>query len=246
LRNGLFGRASFGRLCLSAPEVLQWMNSCHHTSSTCVHHLSNSAATRASLSYMSRLKSTVVFLTRNKLANYCFSYLQTPQSKLLLTEDKVIREHVIACLTCLLSGLKVFQPEYPHLDRSRRVLKGLHGFHVYASEYWVGYILSVLASHDGLSQPERLSSIIHDLSKILDNLGESCNALDNKDNSTPSEKSLDLLKVHKGLYANALAALAARPRKGFGDESEEGGISACLFDLFTVLTCTSRLCYGFN
>jgi hypothetical protein len=132
------------------------------------------------------------------------------------------------------------------MDRCWRVLKGLHGFHVYASEYWVGYILSVLASHDGLSQPERLSSFIHDLSKILDNLGESCNALDNKDNSTPSEKSLDLLKVHKGLYANALAALAARPGKGFGDESEEEGMSACLFDLFTVLTCTSRLCYGFN
>jgi hypothetical protein len=106
----------------------------------------------------------------------------------------VIREHGIASITCLLSGLKVFQPDYPHLERSLRVLKGLHGFHVYASEYWVDYILSIVTSQDALSQPDLLSAIIHDLSKTIDGIGESFSPLDDKDNPTPSESRLEILK----------------------------------------------------
>jgi hypothetical protein len=180
------------------------------------------------------VKEYAVFLTtREPFANCCFSYLQTPQSKILITEDQVIEEHGIASATCLLSGLEVFQPDYPCSLRSLRVLKGLHGFHVYASEYWVDYILSIVTSHYALSQSPLLSSVVNDLSGKLDSLGGSCNALDNKDDSIPSENGLNLLKGHKGLYANAMAALEARSRKGLGDEMGKGGMSACLFDSFT-------------
>ena len=144
----------------------------------------------------------------------------------------MIREHGIASATCLLSGLEVFQPDYPCLLRSLRVLKGLHGFHAYASEYWVDYILSIVTSHDTLSQSPLLSSVVNDLSEQLDSLGETSNALDNKDDSIPSENGLKLLKGHRGLYASALAALKARSRKGLGDEMEKGGMSACLFGSF--------------
>ncbi|KAH8747114.1 NACHT domain protein [Hyaloscypha sp. PMI_1271] len=150
-------------------------------------------------------------------------YLQTPQSKLLIAEDKVIREHSIASVTCLLSGLKVFQPDYPHFDRSLRVLKGLHGFHIYATEYWVDYILSIVTSPNALSQSDLLPSVLNDLSKNLESLGESFNAFDDKDNSTLSENGLDLLKAHKGLHASAIAALEARSRKALGDELEDEG-----------------------
>jgi hypothetical protein len=165
---------------------------------------------------------------------------------LLIAEDKVIREHGIASITCLLSGLKVFQPNYPHFDRSLRVLKGLHGFHIYATEYWVDYILSIVTSPNALSQPDLLPSVLNDLSKNLDSLGESFNAFDDKDNSTLSESGLDLLKAHKGLYASAIAALEARSRKGFGDELEEEGMSTRLFQSFTVLKCTPRFCSRFR
>jgi hypothetical protein len=173
--------------------------------------------------------------------NCSFSYLRTSQSKLLIIEDKVIQEHGIASVTCLLSGLNVFQPDYTHLDRSLRVLKGLHGFHVYASEYWVDYILSIVTSHDALSQPDLLSSVVHDLSKTLDGLGESFSALNNKDSSTPLENRLEILKAHKGLYTSAIATLEARSRKEVGDESREESMSTCLFDSFVLLTSTSRL-----
>jgi len=143
-----------------------------------------------------------------------------------------MREHGTASATCLLSGLEVFQPDYPYLLRSLRVLKGLHGFHVYASEYWVDYILSIVTSHYALSQSPLLSSVVNDLSGKLDSLGGSCNALDNKDDSIPSENGLNLLKGHKGLYANAIAALEARSRKILGDEMGKGGMPACLFGSF--------------
>lgn len=158
----------------------------------------------------------------------------------------MIREHGIASVTCLLSGLKVFQPDYPHFDRSLRVLKGLHGFHIYATEYWVDYILSIVTSPDALSQPGLLPSVVDDLSKNLDSLGESFNTFDDKDSPTPSENGLDLLKAHKGLHTSAIAALKARSRKEFGDKLGEEGMSPRPFELFTVLKCTSRVCSRFS
>lgn len=141
----------------------------------------------------------------------------------------MIREHSIASITCLLSGLKVFQPDYSHFDRSLRVLKGLHGFHIYATEYWVDYILSIVTSPNALSQSDLLPSVLNDLSKNLERLGESFNAFDDKDNSTLSENGLDLLKAHKGLHASAIAALEARSRKALVDELEDEGMCARLF-----------------
>jgi hypothetical protein len=143
-----------------------------------------------------------------------------------------MREHGIASITCLLSGLEVFQPDYPNSVRSLRVLKGLYGFHVYANEYWVDYILSIVKSHSALSQPPLLSLVVNDLSVKLESLGKSPNSLENEDDSMPSEGGLDLLKGYKGLYESARAALEARSRKRSGDEIGKGGMSTCLFDSF--------------
>ncbi|KAH6663538.1 hypothetical protein B0J14DRAFT_683261 [Halenospora varia] len=173
-------------------------------------------------------RSALSFSARDPTVNepgpsYIFDiYFQTPRSKILIIEDNVIREHGSASIICLLSGLEVFQPDYPSSARSLRVLKGLHGFYVYANEYWVDYILSVVTSQDALSQPSLLSLVVNDLSGKLDSLSESSNALDNED-LMPSEMGLDLLKGYKGLYASARAALKARSRKGLGDEIGKGG-----------------------
>jgi hypothetical protein len=183
------------------------------------------------------------FRLAEAFTNCSFSYLRTSQSKLLITEDKVIREHAIASVTCLSSGLKVFQTDYPHSARSLRVLKGLHGFHVYASEYWVDYILTIVTSHDALSEPDLLSSVVQELSNTLDGLSESVSALDTKDNLTLSENHLGLLKAHKGLYESAVATLEARSRKEFGDGFWEESMSTGLSESFIPLTSTSRL-YG--
>lgn len=183
------------------------------------------------------VKEYMVFLnTQTPFTNYCFSYLQTPQSRILVTEDKVLREHCIAVVTCLLSGLEIFQPYYDGSGRSLRVLKGLYGFFVYANEYWVDYILSIVKSHGALSQPPLLSSVVNDLSVKLDRLGKSSSSFENGEEPTQSENGLGLLKEYKGLYENAKAALEARSRKSLQDEIGNGGMRTCLFYTCCFLT----------
>ncbi|KAH7360362.1 NACHT domain protein [Rhexocercosporidium sp. MPI-PUGE-AT-0058] len=147
-------------------------------------------------------------------------YLQTTHSKLLITEENMIKEHGLATLTCLLSGLETFQAGYPDALRSLRVIKGLHGFHLYANEYWVEYIISLIRSHDAFSQYTALPKAIHDLSEKLDGLGEYSNVFESNEDLKLSDQGLDALKGYRGLYANARIALVARSKKELRDEFE--------------------------
>jgi hypothetical protein len=57
-----------------------------------------------------------------------------------------LQQHGAATVTCLLSGFNVFCHTYAEQDRTLRVAKGLHGLHVYATEFWTEYLLSSAAS----------------------------------------------------------------------------------------------------
>ncbi|KAH7241487.1 hypothetical protein BKA59DRAFT_529143 [Fusarium tricinctum] len=63
-----------------------------------------------------------------------------------LLEICALQQHGAATVTCLLSGLNVFCHTYAEQDRALRVAKGLHGLHVYATEFWTEYLLSWAAS----------------------------------------------------------------------------------------------------
>ncbi|KAH8688529.1 hypothetical protein BGZ61DRAFT_494602 [Ilyonectria robusta] len=65
--------------------------------------------------------------------------------------DILLHDHGVAAITCLLSGLKVFGNTYRQEDAYLRVAKGLHGFHVYATEYWTEHLLSYAVSADTLN-----------------------------------------------------------------------------------------------
>ncbi|KAJ4864120.1 NACHT domain-containing protein [Trichoderma breve] len=71
-------------------------------------------------------------------------FLQSSDTALLITEDESQRRHGLATIRCLLSGQQIFAPLYPDSERTLRVLCGLHGFHMYATEYWVDYLLASL------------------------------------------------------------------------------------------------------
>lgn len=66
-------------------------------------------------------------------------------------------EHCSATLACLLSGVKVFLHECDQQDRVYRMFKGHHGLHVYASEYWTDYLLSVAEAENGSSTSQILT-----------------------------------------------------------------------------------------
>jgi hypothetical protein len=55
----------------------------------------------------------------------------------------------MATTACLLSGLEVFSETYQEQAKYFRVAKGLHGLHIYATEYWTGYFLSHAVSAEG-------------------------------------------------------------------------------------------------
>lgn len=57
-------------------------------------------------------------------------------------KDESQRRHGLATINCLLSSQKVFAPSYSEAESTLRVLRGLHGFHMYATEFWVDYLLA--------------------------------------------------------------------------------------------------------
>ncbi|KAL7914862.1 hypothetical protein GGI35DRAFT_161583 [Trichoderma velutinum] len=71
-------------------------------------------------------------------------FLQSSDTALLVTELESQRRHGLATVRCLLSGQQIFAPLYPGSERVLRVFRGLHGFHMYATEFWVDYLLASL------------------------------------------------------------------------------------------------------
>jgi hypothetical protein len=63
-----------------------------------------------------------------------------------VSEPRAINDHGIATVACLLSGLEIFGETRSEHGRLARIVEGLHGFHVYATEYWTEYLLAHVAS----------------------------------------------------------------------------------------------------
>jgi hypothetical protein len=146
-----------------------------------------------------------------------------PGSKLLISRDKEIYEHALASTTCLLSGLEVFNVGYSHQDRIMRVFKGLHGFHVYANQYWVDHVLDIFASTNSQHQLFDLSTTLRNLSNALEMLEGLSVASKKTGELSTSDNRLDLLKKYPGLHKNAKIAAQARSQKAFSVVSGEEG-----------------------
>lgn len=97
-------------------------------------------------------------------------FLQSPESNTILDEFSAVREQGLAIASCLLSGLQVFQLTYPEQARSLRVLRGFHGMHVYALEYWIDHLLYIAASKNGLDISTKFFIRSHELSIALNSL----------------------------------------------------------------------------
>ncbi|KAK4075423.1 transcriptional regulator family: Fungal Specific TF [Trichoderma aggressivum f. europaeum] len=71
-------------------------------------------------------------------------FLQSSDTALLVTDIESQRRHGLATIRCLLSGQQLFATSYSDSERILRVLRGLHGFHMYATEFWTDYLLASL------------------------------------------------------------------------------------------------------
>ncbi|KAL7792442.1 hypothetical protein V8C37DRAFT_416340 [Trichoderma ceciliae] len=97
------------------------------------------------------------------------NYLQSAASGPFVRQPQAFYEQSIACISCLLSGVQVFQNEYDNQDRLRRVVQGFHGFHLYATEYWVQHLFAAAASSEaGLEGNTALLRLTESLCHLLE------------------------------------------------------------------------------
>lgn len=145
-------------------------------------------------------------------------FLQTPSSNVVIHEQEALQEHAVATIACLLSGVRVFSNAYPEQAKYQRVAKGLHGLHVYATEYWTECLLSHAASGDGLDQSSSLfvlaSQLVHELDKAYGQPG----APNAGSNIRISDKRLALLQQHGLLHKHVEGALKGRSLKRLESE----------------------------
>ena len=90
------------------------------------------------------------------------------------------------------------------------MLKGLHGFHVYATEYWTEYLLSHAA---GLGVPDDKSDLFvlaKDLANKLDQMFESATSDESRSDTTPLDSRLELLSLYPLLQKQVSIACKAR------------------------------------
>lgn len=95
------------------------------------------------------------------------SFLQSPESNVVLNEETALSEQGLAAATCLLSGYQVFVQTFQEHFRLRRVVSSLHAFHIYATQYWLEYLLSSASSANGMDVNSKFFSRSCELSKAL-------------------------------------------------------------------------------
>ncbi|EXF79271.1 NACHT domain-containing protein [Colletotrichum fioriniae PJ7] len=95
-------------------------------------------------------------------------FLGSQHSSLVVNETTTLSEHGLATITCLLSGTNVFSTMYGEQDRLYRVLKGIHSFHVYATEYWTEYLLSWVEGANSTDANSPLLTLACTLAQRLD------------------------------------------------------------------------------
>ncbi|KAI1501805.1 hypothetical protein F5X99DRAFT_381098 [Biscogniauxia marginata] len=97
-------------------------------------------------------------------------FLQSSESNVILNEETALSEQGLATVTCLLSGFRVFSRSFSKQSRFLRVVRSLHAFHTYATEYWLEYLLSNASSVKGMDMNSKLFLLSCELSKALKEL----------------------------------------------------------------------------
>jgi len=99
------------------------------------------------------------------------------------------------------------------------VAKGIHGFHVYATEYWTEYLLYLAQSPNGLDMTSALFVLACRLADKLNEGSDSTTAEEEVDSeSCLLDDRLELLRQHSALYKSVERALKARSLKRLESE----------------------------
>ncbi|KAK2060826.1 hypothetical protein LY76DRAFT_509171 [Colletotrichum caudatum] len=130
-----------------------------------------------------------------------------------ILEDTTLSEHSSATLACLLAGCDVFGSAYNEHERQERVLKGIHGFHVYATEFWTDYLLSRVATANDCDEKNNLINLACNLAERLDGTGEYCHLAEFERQPEELDKRLSCLVNYPVLFKHVSGFLQARSLK---------------------------------
>jgi len=149
--------------------------------------------------------------SRTNMILFC-SYLQTVESVIHIREAEALYEHGLTAIRCLLSGFDIFDPTYNPHNRNLRILRGLHGFHIYAAEHWVEYLLSNSHRDCGLDES---SSLYRSASALAQRLAKPEQTVLEPGDLNPDhlDRRLENFRHQRAIYSILLAALKERSTK---------------------------------
>ncbi|KAK3293870.1 uncharacterized protein B0H64DRAFT_398860 [Chaetomium fimeti] len=136
-------------------------------------------------------------------------FVQTSSSNLVIREEEVVQQNTTAVLACLISGLDVFNEGYPEDLKTSRVIRGLHGLHTYATEFWTEYLLSEASRHGGISSDIKAFRLAIQLTNKLESMAP-CNVQRSDSNPSSSDERLLLLGQHETLHKHVERSLKSR------------------------------------
>lgn len=155
---------------------------------------------------------------------FAVSYLEGENSRRLISPITASLEQATASVSCLLSGVVLFNSQYSTEERGRRVVKGLHAFHVYANEYWLDHLLAIGTSDQGFDEASRLYALMHMLSSELTKSDESSTfARKQLPESASADAQLRCLASFEGLYRTAKVTLQARSARYLDENTPSSG-----------------------
>jgi len=141
--------------------------------------------------------------------------LQKSSDGWFIDERNAHREHGVAAVSCLLSGLEVFNDVCDEQTRYLRLVKGIHGFHVYATEYWTDYLLNEAVVTSPIDTSSSLFALASRLACTLD---KTVAPLQHTNTIAVLDERMKALQQHEIIYRHVEHALKARSRKRLESE----------------------------
>jgi hypothetical protein len=148
-------------------------------------------------------------------------------------------------VACLLSGLKTFDDAYPAHDRVLRVAKGLHGFHVYATEFWTEYLFSWASSNNTITADTSSRSLISLACELACELERTDSTIITDDPMTkPIDKRLEFLQQYPVLQKHVDRALRGRSLDSLKSrilQDHSRTAAECLFNIILTMCLDNQV-----
>jgi len=137
---------------------------------------------------------------------------------LTIRETESLQQQGTAAIACLLSGLNTFKDDGLNDQRNIEVVTGLHGFHLYAAEHWIEYLLTNPRNSANDSATSSLFILANQFAEKLDKLNKNMSTDDYEQRSSTLDSRFALLQQYPILQSQVKIALKIRSQKAFEEQ----------------------------